>query len=140
MHTLTPKHHALMQHCWPGPLTIIFKAKKGIPKFLQSATGTIAIRCPKHAHLQALLPTFKGLFSTSANKGGDPPPKTIKQVDPALIKKIKYLVIDTKSFLLQTLPSSIIDFSRKKGVKVIREGSFPIKTLEKYYGEKFEKV
>jgi L-threonylcarbamoyladenylate synthase len=135
--SLTNKHLSLISHCWPGPVTLIFKAKQGLPQFLQSKKGTIAIRCPKHTYLQNLLQSFKGLFSTSANKSKTSPPQKIFEIDHTIIQKIKYLAVDTNRLLYQTLPSSIIDISRKKVVRVVREGSFPIKKLEQYYGEHF---
>jgi L-threonylcarbamoyladenylate synthase len=134
---LTKNHHNLIAQCWPGPVTLIFKAKKRLPQFIQSKKGTIAIRCPKHKYLQTLLKSFKGLFSTSANFSNTTPPKKISEIDNAIIKQIKHLVVDTNCLLYQTLPSSIIDVSCKKVIRVVREGNFPIKRLEQYYGEKF---
>jgi L-threonylcarbamoyladenylate synthase len=139
----------LVETCWPGPVTIIFKAKPQLPKFLTSKDGTIAIRCPKHKWLQNLLEAFDGLFSTSANKTASNAPKNIEEINPEILEKIKYLVtdkkeinnltVDTESYINQTLPSTIIDLSGRKEVRVIRSGAYPIETLEKIYGSKFKK-
>ena len=137
--TLTPKQRNLLEKCWPGPVTIIFKAKKNIPQFLKSKEGTIAIRCPRHKYLQKLLESFNGLFSTSANKTNDPIPKDANSIDIDVLNKIKHLVVDTNHLLYKILPSSIIDVSNRNVVKVVREGAFPIKKLEEFYGAKFKK-
>ena len=136
----------LMQRCWPGPLTIIFKAKEGLPKFLTSKYGTVAIRMPKHNGLQKLLGSFDGLFSTSANKSSQIPPETIQQIDAEILNKVEYVILDKnnkddklKELLSKSLPSSIIDFSDEKEVVVVREGAYSIKELEYYYGAKFKK-
>lgn len=133
----------LLEKHWPGPLTIIFKAKKNSPNFLQSNQNTIAIRCPEHKELQQILEHFNGLFSTSANKAGESVPKNHTNLNSEILENIKLIVIknedvDTKNKLYQTLPSTIIDASDEK-IKVIRKGAYPIKDLEETYGTKFEK-
>ncbi|MFA5074608.1 MAG: L-threonylcarbamoyladenylate synthase [Candidatus Babeliales bacterium] len=137
---LNPKIINLINNCWPGSVTIVFKAKKNLPKFLTSPQKTIAIRCPDHEELQKLLSNFNGLFSTSANISNQPVPSIIENIDPEILKKIDYLVVDRKHSFTQTLPSTIIDLSNDKEVKVIRKGAFPINKLEEYYGTKFKKT
>ncbi len=38
----------IMRSCWPGPLTLIFKAKADLPDYVKSPDGTIALRVPDH--------------------------------------------------------------------------------------------
>ncbi len=52
---LDPYVRVLIEQCWPGPLTIIFKAKAALPSYIKSVDGTIAIRIPKHAGLLKVL-------------------------------------------------------------------------------------
>ena len=145
--SLNPQIHNLIDGCWPSPVTIIFKAKENLPSFLTSKEGKIALRCPNHKYLQKLLKSFDGLFSTSANKSLDPPPANINQINPQIIQEIKYLVVDKinglsvdrKQPILQSLPSTIINVSSGKNVKVIRKGAYPIEELEKHYGSKFKR-
>ncbi len=144
-------NNLLKQH-WPGPLTVIFKAKKDLPYYLKSKENTIAIRCPEHKGLQKILQNFDGLFSTSANKANHPTPKNHQNLDPEIIKQVKFILIeknvDTENKLYQTLPSTIIDVSSicisetdisDNGIKVVRKGAYSIKELEKTYGAKFKK-
>ncbi|HBS47664.1 TPA: hypothetical protein DEO28_04870 [Candidatus Dependentiae bacterium] len=131
----------LINKCWPGPLTIIFKGKSDLPSFLKSKANTIAIRCPKHEGLNQILQEFDGLFSTSANKSGKPAPTKFEKIEPLIINEIKYLVDDlnvTKQNDTLNLPSTIIDCSEGNYVKVVRKGSYTISELEKIYGNKFE--
>ena len=125
----------LIKNCWPGPLTIIFKAKDNLPSFMKSSTNTIALRCPKHPQLLKLLESFDGLFSTSANISDQQSPTHINQIDQKILDKIDFIIFDNRK---KTLPSTIIDVSKKGVVKIIREGEFKTKTLEKYYGNKLE--
>ena len=71
----------LFKACWPGPLTVILQSKIDNEKFLQSENNTIAIRVPNHVGLRILLHYINGVFSTSANKSGDPIPATFDDVD-----------------------------------------------------------
>ena len=119
--------------CWPGPVTLIFKAKQLVPDFMKSKKGTIALRVPDHAGLQKLLPYFAGLFSTSANISGNPIPRTIKEVDERIIKQVAYAVIDKKEKSVTLLPSTIIDCSDGH-ITVVREGAYPIDELRKKMG------
>ena len=155
---LTPNINKLIKQCWPGPLTLIFKAKKELPAYFTSnsketfnVNETIAIRCPKHTGLLKLLKSFDALFSTSANKSGKKPPITEEEIDPTVIENIDYLVteektsketfIDRNISLHQNLPSTIIDVSDFENdiVRVVRKGKYKIDELEEYYGAKFSK-
>ena len=54
----------IMATYWPGPLTIIFKAKSSVPGWIKSEQGNIAIRVPHHEGLQEILQHVDGLFTT----------------------------------------------------------------------------
>ncbi len=86
----------LLKKHWPGPLTVIFKAKKDLPSFLQSKENTIAIRCPQHKGLQEILQHFDGLFSTSANRTNQPTPINYKDLDPEIIKQVQFVLIESE--------------------------------------------
>lgn len=119
----------IMASCWPGPLTLIFKAKSGLPDFMKGSDGTIALRVPDHAGLQRLLAHCDGLFSTSANKAGEPVPATPEELDPDIIKQVGLVVGDRPGDSSQAiLPSTILDCSDGT-IRVVREGAYPIAAL-----------
>lgn len=129
----------MLAHCWPGPVTVIFKAKATLPHYLQSHGGTIAIRCPKHDGLQKLLENFDGLFSTSVNRSGMPAARTVEAIADDLLTEISCVVVDDKE-VAKVLPSTIIDVSSERDtglIKVIRDGEYPIAELERLYGAPF---
>jgi tRNA threonylcarbamoyl adenosine modification protein (Sua5/YciO/YrdC/YwlC family) len=117
----------LMEKCWPGPVTLIFKAKTGIADYAKSEDGTVALRVPDHAGLLKLLPHFDGLFSTSANIAGEPVPNTVQDVDDVILNAVACLVMNDEK-AASTLPSTIIDCTGDKLV-VVRQGAFDIRTL-----------
>jgi L-threonylcarbamoyladenylate synthase len=114
----------LMEKCWPGPVTLIFKAKTGIADYAQSADGTVALRVPDHAGLLQLLPHFDGLFSTSANNSGQPVPATVQEVDSSIFDAVSCVVMnDTQKKAESALPSTIIDCTGDELV-IVRQGAF----------------
>jgi len=133
--TITPEIERLIDNCWPGPLTIIVKAKKDLPTFLTSKDGTIALRVPDHKGLLSVLQHFDGLFSTSANKTDQPVPEHIEDVDPEIIKKSVCCIRDDDK--KPVVPSTILDCTGAV-IKVLRVGVFPVKQLEKITGKPFE--
>lgn len=129
----------MLLHCWPGPVTVIFKARQDLPSHVVAPDGTIALRCPRHDALLRLLVHFDGLFSTSANKSGCPVPLSLDQLDEDVMQAVEWIVIDNEKTTGQTqLPSTIIDCSGTN-IRVVREGAFPVKELERYYESAFEK-
>lgn len=126
----------LVAHCWPGPVTIICKAKANTPGYLCGPDGTLALRIPQHAGLQKLLEYFFALFSTSANVTGDPVPQQFAAVDPVITRQV-YGFVQEAGVEPTAQPSTILDATQPI-IRVIREGAFPIQQLESWYGEPFE--
>ena len=82
-----PWSRVLMERFWPGPLTLVFKARSRLPKALTADTGTVAVRLSSH-----LIPTkLSQLFGhpitgTSANRSGHPAATTAEKVQNELPK------------------------------------------------------
>jgi tRNA threonylcarbamoyl adenosine modification protein (Sua5/YciO/YrdC/YwlC family) len=126
----------LMNVCWPGPVTLIFKAKNTIPAFMKAIDGTIALRVPNHKGLLQLLAQFDGLFSTSANSSGKPVPSSINEIDESIMRSVSAIVLNGEHETSQStsLPSTIIDCTGERLV-VVRQGAFPIDTLIDMFGK-----
>ena len=136
---MTPNLKNLIKNCWPGPATLCFKAKENTPEYLKSKENTVALRVPNHYGLLYLLSNFTGLFSTSANKSGEPMAKCIKDLDPSILEQINYVITNTGTDIeCAGKPSTILYYTGNK-IKILREGAYPIEELEKFYGEKFIK-
>jgi L-threonylcarbamoyladenylate synthase len=63
---------ALMDACWPGPLTVIVHAQPSLAWDLGDTRGTVALRVPDHGVALALLSRTGPLAVTSANLTGKP--------------------------------------------------------------------
>ena len=66
---------------WPGPLTIIAKAKPFVPKVVSAGTGFVGVRCPSHPLAIALI-IASGLpiAAPSANRFGHVSPTKARHV------------------------------------------------------------
>src|SRR3990167_7894447 len=101
----SPNLIKLVNHCWPGPLTLIFKLKPAAQPLFSDKQTTVALRIPEHAGLLNLLANFDGLFSTSANLAGQAVPTELAQVDPDIVHKVGAIVVDQIPATLGTLSS-----------------------------------
>ncbi len=71
----------LAQRFWPGPLTIVLKAKKFIPEIVLAGGSTVGLRCPQHEMTLKLLALARCPFAApSANPSGEESPKNAGKV------------------------------------------------------------
>ena len=76
-----PQAYALAAGFWPGPLTIVLKARASIPSVTLAGGSTVGLRCPDHPMTLALLEKAGlPLAGPSANPSGAPSPKTAAEV------------------------------------------------------------
>jgi len=127
----------LMDACWPGPLTVILPMRVDMPDYVGSAQKTVALRMPDHAGLCAVARACGGIFSTSANKTGEPVPEMLSQVDEEIQDAVGAIVSDEKGEGEQHgyLPSTILDCTGDQ-VRVVREGAYGVEELERIYKER----
>lgn len=117
---ITPLAERLMTACWPGPLTLVFRASAGLPPLLTAGTGTIGIRLSAHPDVQRLLEATGGMLTgTSANRSGSPPVSTAEEVRRFLGGGVD-LILDGGP-TSGGLPSTVVD-TTVTPVRVLREG------------------
>lgn len=118
----------IMMTYWPGPLTIIFKAKSTLPDWLKSEQGTIAIRVPDHAGLQYILDDLQALFTTSANITDEPLPLQVSDINQLVLDQVDFVCYDQHSQVYNQKPSTILDFSEGT-IRIIRRGAITIDSI-----------
>jgi L-threonylcarbamoyladenylate synthase len=126
---LNEKLQTLIETCWPGPVTLVFKARKDLPNWMVSAQGTIALRVPDHDELLAVMQSFDGLFSTSANISGQPVANCIDQIDALIITQVGVVCSDREQQCYSKSPSTILDCSTGD-IQVLRSGAFNVEKLQ----------
>ncbi|NCB74688.1 MAG: threonylcarbamoyl-AMP synthase [Clostridia bacterium] len=106
---------------WPGPLTIVLKAKKTIPDIVRAGGETVGLRCPDHPQLRELLETVDfPLAAPSANPSGEKSPVSAQEVLKYFNGKIEGIIDGGECVLGKE--STIIDLS-KTPYTVMREGA-----------------
>jgi L-threonylcarbamoyladenylate synthase len=109
----------LMERYWPGALTLIFRAKKGLPPPLYGETGTIGLRISAHPVARLLLEAIgTPLTSTSANPAGEGDLTDIRSIARAFGDQAD-LIID--GGIVPGTGSTVIDLTTTTP-KIVREG------------------
>jgi len=123
----------LIETCWPGPVTLIFKARTDLPEYMKSPDGTIAIRIPDHEGLLSLLQVYDALFSTSANVHTKPIPESVASVDRMILEQVRAVCVDEGQFVYPQIPSTILNVATGT-IQVIREGVIHMEMLRDLIG------
>ena len=117
---ITPAAERLMQACWPGPLTLVFRAAVPVPSVLTAGTGTIGVRLSAYPDVQRVLEMFGGpLTGTSANRTGQPPATTADEVERAFGADVDLILNGGPTPC--GLPSTVVD-TTVSPPRLIREG------------------
>ncbi|MFC1568869.1 L-threonylcarbamoyladenylate synthase [bacterium] len=123
----------LMKHFWPGPLTLIFKAKNGLPKGLTSDDGGIGVRISSDPICQDLLERCRApIISTSANPANQPPARTADDVR-RYFKDHLDIILDGGVRNMNE-PSTVIDV-RSMPARLIRQGAIEVFLIKSTIGE-----
>ena len=118
---VTPQASVLMNRFWPGPLTLVFKAKAGVLPELTAGAGTIGLRVPGNGFTLDLLRSLGGVLTgTSANLSGRPSLRTAREAAEALGPLVD-LVLDGGE-TTGGKPSTVVDVSAD-APRVLREGA-----------------
>jgi L-threonylcarbamoyladenylate synthase len=106
---------------WEKPLTIVYDRPKNISKHLIGSDNTVAIRISKDSFSKMLIQQMgKPIVSTSANYSGETAPLFFKDIDPALLKEVDYVVNLYQNSMNEVKPSTIIRIYKDGSFEVIR--------------------
>ena len=117
----------IMDRFWPGKITIVFKAKDGLPENLTAGTGTIGVRIPKHTAACALVNALDNpITGTSANLSGHAGCSQISDIDPMIADELG-LILDAGP-LEGGIGSTVIDVTGDAPA-ILREGAIAAKDI-----------
>ncbi|MBN3038268.1 MAG: threonylcarbamoyl-AMP synthase [Candidatus Omnitrophica bacterium] len=121
--------YKLMSAFWPGPLTLIFRAKKGLPAYLNTgAQDTVGVRIPNNKiALDLIRESGKPIVAPSANISGRPPAKDVKEVLNDFDGLID-MVVDGGEVELG-VASTVLDLTQEP-FAVLREGAISNKDIQ----------
>ncbi|MED3764162.1 L-threonylcarbamoyladenylate synthase [Ureibacillus terrenus] len=128
------KAKKLMERFWPGPLTLIMKAKPDVlAKSVMAGLPTVGIRMPDHEVALELLRTLKKpLAAPSANRSGKPSPTKAEHVYEDLKGRIP-LILDGGTTGIG-IESTVLDVTVDPPV-ILRPGGVTKEMLEAEIGE-----
>ena len=113
----------LASRFWPGPLTVVVKARGEIPPIVLAGGKTVGLRCPDHPlTLRLLRECALPLAAPSANPSGEESPKTAQQVLDYFDGKIDCVIDGGPCGLGRE--STIIDMSAAPFC-ILRQGALP---------------
>jgi len=116
---------SLMKKYWPGPLTIVLKAKKELSKYITASTGKVAVRVPGESFALILVKEAGfPITATSANPSGIPPADNPQQILKYFAKDIDLIIDKGKTHGYK--PSTIVEIVNDR-IKILRNGILTIK-------------
>jgi L-threonylcarbamoyladenylate synthase len=117
---VSPAAARIMDHFWPGRITLVFKAGEAVPPYLTAGSGKIGIRLPGHPVAAALVRALQiPLTGTSANLSGRPGCRRIKDLEFQIAGKLD-LILDAGP-LKGGVGSTVVDVTVDPPI-VLREG------------------
>ncbi|MCK5130381.1 MAG: threonylcarbamoyl-AMP synthase [Clostridiales bacterium] len=123
----------LMDHFWPGPLTLVFEKKKDVPDIVTGGLKTVAVRIPQHHVAQAIIEQAGvPIAAPSANLSGKPSPTTAQAVLSDMDGKIS-LIIDSGPCEVG-IESTVLDVTGKIPI-ILRPGMVTYEMLSEVIGQ-----
>ena len=119
----SPMARALIDACWPGPMTLIFPKSDAVPMEVTAGLDTVAIRYPGHPAARALIDAAeRPIAAPSANRSGRPSPTTAAHVLEDMDGRIP-MILDGGPCDVG-LESTVIDVSGQSGdlPRILRPG------------------
>ncbi|HFR3425933.1 TPA: L-threonylcarbamoyladenylate synthase [Streptococcus suis] len=111
----------------PGPLTIILKANKNVPFWVNSGLDTVGFRLPNHEKTLRLITETGPLIGPSANVSGQESGTEFTKLLSQFSEKLEGVADDSA---LTGIDSTILDLSGPKA-RILRQGAISRETIMK---------
>jgi len=131
--TVPKRARSLIERFWPGPLTLVFDKKDGVPDIVTAGLSTVAVRMPSHPVALSLIErTGKPIAAPSANPFGYISPTRAGHVVGQLGDAVD-MILDGGECAVG-LESTIIRIEGARAV-LLRPGGLALEEIEKIIGE-----
>ncbi len=111
----------------PGPLTIILKANKNVPFWVNSGLATVGFRVPNHEKTLRLISETGPLIGPSANISGEESGRKFTLLISQFPEKLEGFEDDKA---LTGIDSTILDLSGQKA-RILRQGAISREMIQK---------
>ncbi len=131
--TVPPVAQTLIEHFWPGPLSLVLSKSEAIPDITTAGLTTVVVRCPAHPVARALIAAAGvPIAAPSANRSGYVSPTTAAHVMADLGGRIP-LVLDGGR-ATEGLESTVVDCTTTSPT-ILRPGSITAEQLTAVIGD-----
>jgi L-threonylcarbamoyladenylate synthase len=131
--TISPREMRMIKKFWPGPITLIFKKSKSVPKITTGGLGTVAVRMPRNKiALELIKRSGLPIAAPSANISGKPSPTNASHVKEDLDGKVKLILDGGRTEI--GIESTVIDMTSRIPV-ILRPGEISKERIEDEIGE-----
>jgi L-threonylcarbamoyladenylate synthase len=118
----------LIARFWPGPLTIVFAARKDIPRPLLNRAGGIGVRISNQPIAVQLAKSLgRPITATSANPSGKPPARTVDEAKKYFAGRIESYINGGE--LASRTGSTVVEIIANR-IRIIREGEITREQLQ----------
>ena len=125
--------HQLIEHFWPGPLTLLLQKKETVPEIITHGMPRVAVRVPNHPLTLELLKNLSfPLAAPSANPSGYISPTQAEHVQQQIGTKIPYILDGGNC--TQGIESTIVGFDNNE-VIIYRLGAVSMEEIENITGD-----
>ena len=123
----------LLDRFWPGPLTVVLPARRGMPVEVTAGGDTVGVRMPNHPlAIEVIAKAGGAVACTSANLSGDEPACSAADVAGGLGEALD-LILDG-GVSPGGVPSTVVAVEAG-GLRVLREGAIPADVLREAWTE-----
>jgi L-threonylcarbamoyladenylate synthase len=117
---ISPLAEKLIEHFWPGPLTLVLPAREDIPRPLVSSTGAIGVRISSQPIANKIVRLLgRPITATSANPSGQPGAQTLAQARDYFSGKIEVFIDGGE---LNSKTASTVAAVTENKITIIRAG------------------
>ncbi len=129
---IPPLADALIHRFWPGPLTIVLRARPTVSSVLTGGGDGIGVRLSSHPMATALVRSLgQPLTAPSANPAGQPPPRRIEVARAYFDARVDFY-LDGGS-LAGEPASTVVDL--RSGLRLLRHGAVGAEVLRSVAGD-----
>ncbi len=116
----------VVKKSWPGKLTVILPCEKDEFNYIHRGKKSIAFRMPDKKILQEIIDKTGPLVSTTVNKQGNEPAKSITEAKKWFGNKVDFYIDEGK---LSAEPSTIIEIKDNQ-INILRQGAVKLHDIE----------
>ena len=123
----------LIEHFWPGPLTVVFPAADWLPYEIVRDTGAVGLRMPDHPVALELIERCGGaVATTSANRSGEPEARTAEEALDVLGGNVDLILDGGRT--PGGVPSTVVQVDETGHCRILRIGAISESRIEHVLG------